>query len=175
MKSLLPQKPKRTPLRPKAAQYQPPSVMPLNKALSPEKEKAVEPPSLEDILRSAKQKGTPIVQTIIDDVPQHEKQKPIPSEDEPFQTNIGLLKPVFKFIAYVFGKAGKVLFWFTRIALETAIRTVLSFIIGLALSVSLIIIVGDYVIALNDSNMDMMQALSLSWERIIDFLKAMCR
>lgn len=173
MKSLLPQKPKRTPLRPKAAQYQPPSVLPLNKALSPEKDKAVEPPSLEDILRSAKR--TPVAQTIIDDVPQHEKQKPIPSEAEPFQTNIGFLKPVFKFIAYVFGKAGKVLFWFTRIVLETAIRTVLSFIIGLALSVCLIILIGVYVIALNDSNMDMMQALSLSHERIVDFLKTIGR
>jgi hypothetical protein len=148
-----PQKSRRTPLRPKSTQeYQP---------------------------ASPQQSYTQYQQSI--------PAAPAPRQDAPLppqpvspervvvvrQTTGNPVGKILSLITYPFRKIFGAILWLVQIIIGAMIRSVVSFIIGIILTVLLVTLIGVYGVALFDSNMDFMQAFTLSYERIINFFQTL--
>ena len=149
-----PQKSRRTPLRPKSAAGYPSDA-----------------PS---------QQSYPQSQQPIPAAPSPRQDAPLPSQPVSQervvvvrQTTDNPIGKFFSLITYPFRKIFGALFWLIQVIIGAMIRSVVSFIIGIILTVLLVTLIGVYGIALFDSNMDMMQAFSLSYERIVNFFQTM--
>jgi hypothetical protein len=147
-----PQKSRRTPLRPKSTQeYQP---------------------------ASPQQQSYAQYQQSIPAAPPSRQDAPLPSQPVQQERVVVVRQstgnPVGKFfsiITYPFRKVFGAILWLVQIIIGAMIRSVVSFIIGIILTGLLVTLIGVYGVALFDSNMDFMQAFTLSYERIVDFFR----
>lgn len=148
-----PQKPRRTPLRPKSTQGYPsePFQQPY-----PQYQNSIPaaPPTRQD---------TP-------SPPQPVQQERVVVIRQASGNPIG---KILSFITYPFRKFFGAIVWLIQVIIGAMIRSVVSFIIGIILTVILVALMGVYGVALFDSNMDFMQAFTLSYERIINFFQTL--
>ena len=149
-----PQKSRRTPLRPKSTQGYPSD--------------------------SAAQQSYSQYQPPIPAAPPPRQDIPLPSQPVQQERVVVVRQatgnPIGKFfsmISYPFRKIFGAILWLVQVIIGAMVRSVVSFIIGIILTVILVTLIGIYGVALFDSNMDMMQAFSLSYERIINFFQTM--
>lgn len=77
---------------------------------------------------------------------------------------------IFYFILWPFRKLAGVLLWLIRTIITAMIQSIVSFIMWTLILVLLASFVGTYGFALVDTNMDMLQALTLTFERILEFM-----
>ena len=146
-----PQKSRRTPLRPKSTQGYP---------------------------SDSAQQSYPQYQPPISAAPPTRQDTPLPPQPVQQERVVVVREasgnPIGKFfslITYPFRKIFSAIFWLVQVIIGAMIRSVVSFIIGIILTVLLVTLIGVYGVALFDSNMDMMQAFSLSYERIVNFFQ----
>jgi hypothetical protein len=118
------------------------------------------------------QPAQPAFQQPTPSAPQQNMPQPAPERIVIVQKSGG--NPVagfFNLITLPFRKGFAAILWLVRVIIAAMLRSVISFIVGIIMMILLSVFVSVYGFALVDSNMDAIQALSLSFERIIYFVQ----
>lgn len=155
-----PQKPRRTPLQRKSQQYS----------------KRPTPPA-----SSQQPTSYPHQQQPLPAAPPPRHNTPLPQQQQQVervvvvqQTNgSNQVRTIINIITWPFRKFFGALLWLVRVIISAMIQSIVSAILGVIMLILVTVLIGVYGFALVDSNMDAIQALSLSLERIVDFFQTM--
>ncbi|MDQ7036910.1 MAG: hypothetical protein Q9P01_19360 [Anaerolineae bacterium] len=82
-------------------------------------------------------------------------------------------RTLFNIITYPFRKFFGALLWLVKVVISAMIQSIISFVLGAIMLILVATLMGVYGFALFDSNLDAVQALSLSLERIVSFFQMM--
>jgi len=118
------------------------------------------------------QPAQPAFQQPTPSAPQQNMPQPAPERIVIVQKSSG--NPVtafFNLITLPFRKVFAAILWLVRVIIAAMLRSVISFIVGIIMMILFAVFVSVYGFALVDSNMNAVQALSLSVERIVYFFQ----